>query len=134
MSANAWICALPPIIALDLWFAYSVITRRQPPSWITTALAAMVGLAAVSFYLINTLYIFPTIEIGNLLPMLGWSLVAAFIACWIGETVGDYLGLQNKQVEEAYQIEWQLRFVPPVAFVVLVGFIILFITTASPPV
>jgi len=60
-------------------------------------------------------------------------LVSSLAISWLGATLGDYLAESNKQVEETSAgSRWSL--VSLGVAVVLVAFVIVFVTTATPPV
>ena len=149
ITLNAWLCTLAPLLALDLWQGFQLWRQerpspgdstesrllKSPSAWLASGVAAMVGMGAVSFPLINRFYQFPTIAAGNLLSMVLACLVAAGGACWVANTVGNVLATQNKQVTEETAITSPLLpYLPPIIFIVVLGFVALFIATASPPV
>jgi hypothetical protein len=134
VGTGAWYAALPPLLALDAWYGLRLKGRGRAPAALSSGVAAMAGMALVSFALVNRFYAYPTISPANLLPILLTGMAAAIGASWVGQTLGDFLGLENKDLEPAGAGRRALRLIPPAAFAGVIGFIVLFILTAAPPV
>jgi hypothetical protein len=133
LRVNGWVLALPPLLAIDLWYGCWVLrkrTGRTSAAWIGGAVAGAAGLLAG--YPLMT-HIYPHVVIANLPLMAAMVLVAGLGASWLGAQIGDYLGTSNKQVEEAAAGP-----LLPLALLGVAGatvaFIIFFVTTATPPV
>ena len=131
ISARGWLCILPAFLALDVWVAYRLASRRTAPSWLESGLAVWVG-ASLGLPLIGRLFIYPPISWGNAPGMLVTMLVSALMAAWAGARLGNYLATANKATDSAESPAW-VQFAPPAAFLVVVALMILFITTAQPP-
>jgi hypothetical protein len=136
VSANMWLVLLPPMVAIDVWYAIRLYTGRAAPSWISSALAGAVGMIVVSFPVINRLLFYPQISQTNLLPMSLAVIVASVGASWFGRNLGDYLALGNKSGETAIEStpERSYVFVSVAGLLAILMFIGLFIGTAVPPV
>ncbi|MDX1616086.1 MAG: hypothetical protein R3300_17375 [Candidatus Promineifilaceae bacterium] len=134
LSVGSWISALPLVVALDLLYGWRQFRGRSVPAFVGVGLAATAGLALGTFSLINAFFPYPTIGPNNLIVMIGTGLIAALSAAWAGQTLGDALATGPKQVDEAPASLPSLGWIPPVAFVIMLGLILLFITTAQPPV
>lgn len=129
MRFDAWIIALAPLIAIDVWMAYSVWGRKGQMSWVGAGAAAAVGmLIAVPL----RLSLYPTLPFTNILAVGAAAIVAGLGASWLAHQIGEYVATANKQVEEK-----QPAYLPVMAVSALgsfVAFVIFFVTTASPPV
>lgn len=134
VSADPWLCTLAPMAALDL--AYGLHLRRsgRPPAFWLGGLAALAGMALISFPLINRLFPYPDITLPNLPGMLLASGVGALAGAWLGVGIGDYLGTANKQGHGTEAVAVRLRALPAVALALALAFIVVLITTATPPV
>ncbi|MCA9897276.1 MAG: hypothetical protein KC433_03755 [Anaerolineales bacterium] len=134
ITINAWLCTLAPLLAVDVWLAVG-LWRERPSGWFTIGLAGLVGLAAVTFPLINQFYAYPTIAADNLPIMLLTCMIAALGAAWVGQTVGDYFAAENKQVggETAVSPSY-IRYLSPIIAALALIFVAFFIATAAPPV
>lgn len=133
ISLGAWLMALAPMIAMDLWYGYSLNARQNPPKPAIAGVTAMTGMALISYPLLNRFYAYPQIGLGNLVPVMLTGLIAAGGAAWVGQGLGDYLAMANKQVEPTTFALRSLRLAPAIALVAVVTFIFVFISTASPP-
>lgn len=133
VSADPWLCALAPMVAIDL--AYAVRLRRagRPASFWITGLAALAGMAALSYPLINRLFPYPDITFANLPVMLLTSGAGAVAAAWLGAGLGDYLSTANKQIDESGAIVGRSRVIPAVALTLAMIFIVALVMTATPP-
>ncbi len=61
--------------------------------------------------------------------------IAACGAAWVGQTVGNTMGTANKQLAtENDDVPATLQYVPSVALVVVIAFIIFFVATAVDPI
>ncbi len=139
ISADPWLCALAPMVALDIVYALRLRRAGRPPAFWMSGLAALAGMALVSFALINQLFAYPDITLANLPVMLLTSGIAALAAAWLGVGIGDYLATANKQsmdlvVAGAEPVAARMRALPAVALVLALAFIVVLITTATPPV
>jgi hypothetical protein len=132
LRTSGWVLALPPLLAIDLWYAYYVLgTRTQRrAAWLGGSVAGAVGMLA-AYPLMNQLY--PHVVIANLPLLAMMVLVAGLGAGWLGAVLGDSLADGNKQVEDA-----AAGSLLPLAWLGVAGatvaFIVFFVTTATPPV
>jgi len=124
MRLNAWVLALPSLALIDLWYAY----RRG--AWLGAGVAAAVGMGLALLTVFAQFY--PLYPITNLPIALVMVLVGSLGMSWLGAALGDYLATSNKQLEED-----GVSVVVPLAsvgvLVVLVAFMLFFVTTATPP-
>ncbi len=128
LRASAWMLALLPLLAIDLWYGYSVL-RKRTPTWIGGGLAGAVGML-VAYPLLTQLY--PQLVIANLPVMAVMVLVASVSASWLGAQIGENVANSNKQVEEG-GVPVAVPLASVGVLVVLAGFMLFFITTATPP-
>lgn len=135
MTAGGWIVALAPALALDLLYAFSIFYRKSPPGWLAGGLGAGLGMVVLGLPLMNRLYLYPTVDSSNLVGMLLAVLVSSLGGAWLGRRVGDYLSTANKQLETAAEGKrlLKLNWIPGVAFISVIVFIVVFMATATPP-
>ncbi len=134
ISVEPWLLALPPMIALDLWYGFNIVRRRAAPHWVSSGVVAGLGMLP-SLPLINTFFVHPQISPGNLPVIVIACALAGIGGAWFGATLGDLASGSNKQVAEDPAVERPvLRLVTPAAFVAVLVFIVVFVFTAAPPV
>jgi hypothetical protein len=129
MTISAWVLALPPLIALDVWLARA---RRRDGSrwWMEAAVMGAAGLL-ISMPLMGQLYPYLNASI-SVVAVVGIGL-AAVCAAWLGGQVGDGLAAAPRQVE-AERSGARLMAIPVGALAAMVAFMVFFISTATPPV
>ncbi len=140
ITANAWWCSLLPLLALDLWQGYQwqrspagANLTSGPAGWVGSGAAVWVGLVATLPWL-NRLFVHPQVDSSNVWSIVIAGLLAAWGGAWAGHRLGDYLAAAH-QAEDVATVapdrRWQL--LPPLAFVAVAAFIVIFIMTAQPP-
>ncbi len=134
VTASPWIAALPALLAMDVWHAFRFARQGQPSGVLATAAAALTGAATLGYPLVNALFFYPEIGMGNLHAMLLTGFIAALGGSWLGARLGDYLGTANKQTAGADNISLSLRLIPATGLAGLLAFIAIFVITAAPPV
>lgn len=127
----AWVAALLPLLAIDLWAYYSGVLRKQEPAWRGTAFAVIAAMA-INLILIRDFY---KLEDSDNLAFALAVVVTGIGMSWLSHRIADAM-LKRLSVEAAEpgtseSMRSQLSFGIIGAFV---AFIILFIATASPPV
>lgn len=127
----AWVIALLPLLAIDLWAYYSSIIRQREPEWRGTAAVAIAAMA-VNIFLIRHFY--------NLQDVDNLAYAAAIIVTgvgmsWLVNKIADAMLRQRSATDSAASEEKILK--PAVSGGILAGFlvfILVFIATASPPI
>jgi hypothetical protein len=134
LQAERWLGILPPLLALDLLYAWHVSRHRAaPPAW-AAALAAMLGLLLGSLPLMAPYYDYPQITL-SAVPLMGITgFIAAWLASWSGGELGDGLVSQRLAESQPAPQAGGLRALPALVFSFTLLFIVFFIVTASPPV
>jgi hypothetical protein len=123
MRVNAWVLALPSLLLIDLWYVY----RRG--AWLGVGLAAAIGMGITLLAFIRVFY--PLTVVTNLPIAFFMLLVSALLMSWLGATLGDYFAEANKQVQE---VAGGSRLpLLTLAVTATVAFVIVFVTTATPP-
>lgn len=74
LYTNAWILALPILLAVDAWYAYRLFAK-QAPSWLGAGIAGALGMAVVLFALYPQIY--PTFLVSNIPVTLLFVLLAS---------------------------------------------------------
>lgn len=133
LSADAWLVSLPVLVAIDLVAAAEVRRRERAPRWWQTGLAAAAGMAALGLPLLSALFVYPEVSPETFPMMLAMVLVMAVFAGWAASTLGDTLATRNKHVGDKTNGR-TARWATPLALALMLGFIIFFIGTATPPV
>ncbi len=127
----AWICALLPLLALDLYTYYRAILRNEEPDWRGTAVAVIAAMT-LNALVIRSLY--------NLVDADNLAYAAAIIVSgigmsWLANRVTDAMLRQPEAIVAAPSERNSIK--PAVSFGILAAFlayILFFIATASPPV
>lgn len=128
MKLHAWVLALFPMLAVDLYTAWTVRAGRSPSAWYTGTAGAL-GMAVALLTLYPRLYTLYPIQ--NV-PV---ALVAIWLGClgtaWLGASIGNFFATRNKQVEANTRPMWAASLAATVACAV---FAVWFVLTAAPPV
>ena len=127
----AWVAALLPMLAIDLWAYYCSAIRKTEPEWRGTAAAVIVAMA-VNAFVIRSLY--PLDATDNL--AYGLAVVVTGIGMsWLSHQIADAMQRKRQAIDaepsEGRAMTPQFSFGVLAAFVL---FIVFFISTASPPV
>jgi hypothetical protein len=131
VSADAWLVALPVMLAVDAWYGYR-ISHRKSVGWLSTGIVAGGTFALVSLPLLARLFVYPIISLQTLLVMLIASFVAALAASFLGTGLGNVLA--NQAREPQLSTKGQLCWITPTALIGMIAFVIILIVTATPPV
>ena len=127
----AWLSALLPLLAIDVWAYYCSAIRAREPDWRGTAFAVIAAMA-VNAVVIRSLY-----NLGNAdnLAYAAAVIVTGLGMSWFANRVADAM-LRGREATVAATIE-RKRIKPAVTFGILaafLAFIFFFIVTASPPI
>ena len=127
----AWIAALLPLLAIDIWSYYCSAIRNREPEWRGTAFAVMAGMA-LNAAIIRGLY---RLEAGD---NLAYALAVIFTGIgmsWLSHQLAEAMlkrrTLDGGETNEVGAMNPQVSIGIVGAFV---AFIIVFIVTATPPV
>jgi hypothetical protein len=131
MSVNAWLLALPPLLAIDVLYGLRVARARAPAGALATATAATVGLALGMLPLIATLYVYPRVNTDTVPLMLLMGFVSALWASSLGTRLGEWF---RPVAAEAVVVPRGALRGTAIALAAAVGFMVWFIGTATPPV
>ncbi|MCY4146398.1 MAG: hypothetical protein OXE95_07255 [Chloroflexi bacterium] len=127
----AWLAALLPLFAIDLWaYTCGVINKREP-DWRGTAAAAIASMT-INALVIRSLY---NLGDGNNVAYAAAVLTTGLGASWFANRVADAL-LRQRKAAPAPTSDW-VRIKPAASFGILgvfLVFIAFFIMTATPPV
>ena len=127
----AWVAALLPLLAIDIWAYFCSAIRVREPDWRGTA-AAVIAAMAVNAFVIRDLY-----NLGNAdnLAYAAAIIVTGLGMSWFANRVAEAM-LRGRQATIAATSEGK-SIKPAVSFGILAAFIVFiffFIVTASPPV
>ena len=127
----AWIAALLPLIAIDIWAWYCSAIREREPEWRGTA-AAVVAAMALNAFVIRHIY---NLSDSDNLTYAAAIVVTGLGMSWLVNKMADAM-LRQREATVAATIEGK-GINPAVSFGILaafLAFIFFFIVTASPPV
>ena len=127
----AWVAALLPLLAIDLWSYYSSFIRQQEPEWRGTAIA-IISVMAINSIVISHLYKLETIDF---VPYALATIVTGIGMSWLSHQVADWM-LKGRQQSAEDEVESRV-INPKLSFGVIGGFllfIVVFMVTAAPPV
>ena len=133
ITIDSWLPVLPPLIALDVWYAYRLRTGRSSSPAFLNGIAATIGLLLVSIPVINRVFAHPQIGWANIAPVVVACVLIGAGGSWIGQALGNTLASENKHLEAAEQPDARMRFVSPALFAGTLVFIVFFVVTATPP-
>ena len=127
----AWVAALLPMLAIDLWAYYCSAIRKTEPEWRGTAAAVIVAMA-VNAFVIRSLY---PLDFSDTLAY-GLAVVVTGIGMsWLSHQIADAMQRKHQAIDaepsEGRAMTPQFSIGVLAAFVL---FIVFFISTASPPV
>jgi hypothetical protein len=106
-NATAHLLLLPPLIALDLWYAARISQADTLATLIFGNLFAGAGFLLVGLPLISTLMAYPRVNATTLPAMIGFSLLMALAAGWAGARLGAWLGAIGQFDAVTEQRAWQ---------------------------
>jgi hypothetical protein len=120
------------MVLIDLLYAYR-LRRKQPISWWIAPLASAAGMLIV-LPLMNGFFLYPKVTWGNLPMMLIAPALAAILGSGLGQTVGDYLAMGDKQLVPLEQNEFRsITWATAALLLLTVAFVAWFVATAQPP-
>lgn len=96
----AHLLILPPLIALDAWYAARKSRAATLQTLIGGNLVASIIFVAAGLPLIARLMLWPPVNATTIPPMIGMSLVAGLAAGWAGARFGGWLGTLDRQAEQ----------------------------------
>ena len=127
----AWIAALLPLLAIDLWAFYSSVIRKQEPDWRGTAVAVIAGMA-INLTVIRSFYnLKDNDNLAYALAVIVIGVGMSWLANQIADAMLKRLSMEAGESSTSELMTLRLSFGIIGAFV---AFIIFFIVTASPPV
>ena len=131
LQVAAWVAALLPLIAIDIWAYYSSVIRKTEPGWRATAIAVIAAMV-LNAPVIRSLYQLPNTD--------DLAYAAAIIATaggmsWFANQLADAMLRQRQATVSANPARQSIK--PIRSFGILaafLAFIVVFIATAVPPV
>jgi hypothetical protein len=125
----AWLPWLPPLIALDLWYA---VRRGATPRTVATATAALAG-AAVSLWVLPEFYPYLELSGAGLAFALAVCWIVSLAAVWLGRTIGDGLATGLRDGSGPDSSPRSPAWIAPAVLAAWLTFVTVFIATAGPP-
>ena len=127
----AWIAALLPLLAIDIWAYYCSAIRHREPEWRGTAFAVIAGMA-LNAAIVRGLY---RLEAGDNLAYALAVIITGIGMSWLSHQLAEAMlkrrTLDAGEAKEVQALNPQVSIGIVGAFV---AFIIFFIVTATPPV
>lgn len=140
MSYKTNLLSLIPLLALDFWYAYRLRTGQidAPNTWLGGSLALALTTFVVTIPLIGQLLYFPRLLPTVVLGMVVFGLLMSVAAGWAGSHLGSWLRTLGRAPSaepvaapaQSQRVFW----VGAGALIAVLAFMVLFITTATPPV
>ncbi|MCY4064441.1 MAG: hypothetical protein OXG53_18895 [Chloroflexi bacterium] len=127
----AWVAALLPLLAIDLWAYYCSAIRNREPEWRGTA-AAVIAAMALNAFVIRHIY---NLGESDNLAYAAAIVVTGVGMSWVVNKMADAMLRQREATVAATSEGKSIK--PAVSFGILaafLAFIFFFIVTASPPV
>ena len=127
----AWLAALLPLLAIDIWAYYCSAIRQREPDWRGTA-AAVIAAMAMNAFLIRHLY---NLGDGDNLAYAAAIIATGIGVSWFANRVAEAMLRQRETTVAATGDSLSIK--PTVSFGILATFlvfIVVFIATAAPPV
>ena len=127
----AWLAALLPLLAIDIWAYYCSAIRVREPDWRGTA-AAVIFAMAINAPVIRSLY---NLEDSNNLAYAAAIIVTGLGMSWLANRVSD--GIRREHAASVSGPAESRTIKPSVSFGILAAFLLFiffFIVTASPPI
>lgn len=134
MGLNSQVLLLPPAIALDIWYALRLRRAESATTLIGGSLLAGAVFLAVALPAIPLMLIYPRINATTVPPMILFGLIMALWSGWVGARTGAWFGALDRPAQETISLRGRPAWVGTGALVGLMGFLVFFIVTASPPV
>ena len=131
LQVAAWIVALAPLIAIDIWAYYSSAIRKAEPGWRVTAIA-VIGAMILNTPVIRSFYQLPNTDD---LAYAAAIIVTAVGMSWFADKLAAAMLRQREATVSATSERESIK--PIVSFGILaafLAFIVVFIATAAPPV
>ena len=126
----AWLAALLPLLAIDIWAFYCAKIRAREPDWRGTAVAVIVGMA-INLPVIQSLYGFESIDaLASLAAIIATGLGMSWLATQAAEATPRQREGSDASAAASQPIKPAVSVAMAAAFLV---FIFVFVTTASPP-
>jgi hypothetical protein len=130
----AQLIVLPPMLALDLWYAVRLRRSEAPETLVGGNLLAGVVFLAFGLPLISRMMVYPRINGATLPGMIVGVLLAALAAGWIGARLGAWLGALDRPATSSAPVSPLANWIAIGALVAVAVFATIYMLTASPPI
>jgi hypothetical protein len=97
MTIRSWVLILPPMIALDLWYAFRVREQGTNRTMIGGSLLAGVAGILISLPVIMQTMVYPRINSTTLPGIMLFGLIMAVFAGWTGASIGSGMTTFSQQ-------------------------------------
>ncbi len=131
LQVAAWIVALPPLLAIDIWAYYCSAIRKAEPTWRGTAVAIIAAMV-LNTPVIRSMYQLPNRDD---LAYAAAIIVTGLGMSWLASQLASAMLRQREATVTATSESQSIT--PTVSFGILAGFlafIVVFIATAAPPI
>lgn len=131
LQVSAWIIALPPLIAIDIWAYYRGVMRKTAPDWRGSAVAIIAAMA-LNLPVIRSMYQLPSADD---LAYAAAIIVTGLGVSWFANQLAEAMLRQREATVKATGESPSVK--PAISFGALgalLAFIFVFIATASPPI
>ncbi len=140
MSYKANLLTLPPLIALDLWYAYRLRSGRieEPSTPLGGSLILALATFCITLPLISQVLYYPRLYPMIIVGMVFFGLLMALAAGWAGSHIGSWLRTlgqtQAEKIATPAADTQRILWAGAGALIAVLAFIAFFISTAVPPV
>ncbi|MBA3944121.1 MAG: hypothetical protein H0X37_06105 [Herpetosiphonaceae bacterium] len=133
MSYTSHLLVLPPLVALDIWYATRLSRGSTLSTLISGNLVAGLVFVACDLPLIGALMVYPPVNRSTLPGMLGMSLAMALVAGWAGARFGSWIGTLDRPAGTTAPITRRARWTVLGVATVAAALVLMLILTAHPP-
>ncbi|TVR22508.1 MAG: hypothetical protein EA396_05660 [Anaerolineaceae bacterium] len=141
VTIRAFVLLAAVMLTFDALYTLSGLRTGKPPHWLLAGAGTGLIAAVIVLPTINALYVYPTIDAGNLLPMVLSMVVAGVGGVWTGRVLGDEIAarvydrsLKAEDVAVRRADGRRVGVITLMALVPMALFIAFFIATAEPPI
>ncbi|MEP6985494.1 MAG: hypothetical protein ABI970_07845, partial [Chloroflexota bacterium] len=127
---------LPPLIALDLWYAFRLKQAASRSTIIGGSLAIVIATLTIGAFIVTKMMIYPRFNSDTLPAMIVFGLIMGLAVGFAGSQMGIWLRSHGAYVEPADATATNYVRVMSIGLGTLVAvllFVTLFISTATPP-
>jgi hypothetical protein len=124
---------LPPMLALDLWYALRLPQADTPVTLLAGCLLAGASFLMIGLPYISRALVYPRVNLSTAPSMAGIGLIMAFGSGWAGARLGAWIGGIDRGAETLAPLSARTNRIAFATFAVALALVSIFILTAAPP-